>query len=179
MRSYLKKGYGALTSREFIIFLIGGGSAFLIDFTLLKFQTHILHFNLDLFDFIFIPNVISTGTAILYSFFFQRLIAFKAQEGKVYNQFVKHISLHSANLVIFNTLLFGILWNLNISLTITKVLVTMVQMFWSFVAYKFFVFTKVNNVTTKWTIHSFWWTSQEAWWFELLSYLRCRANSQS
>jgi putative flippase GtrA len=145
MHRYIKKGYSVLTSREFVVFFVGGVTAFLLDFSILQFEILVLHYNATLFNFIFIPNLISTGIAIFYAFAFQKFIAFREKEGKVYEQFAKHVSLQGANLIVFNTILFGIFLSFGLSVTFSKIIVTGIQTFWSFFAYKFFVFKKKSK----------------------------------
>ena len=139
---YLKIKIIFLT-KQFRNFIIGGASAFIIDFGILNLITYGLNYRAELLGFIFIPNVISTVIPIIYSFNFQRNISFKAKEKQSKNQFLRFISVHGFNLVIFNIIIFGIILNLNFPIPIAKIIVTFLQMFSSFLLYKFFVFKTV------------------------------------
>lgn len=137
--NFLKKLF---LSKEFSNFLIGGITAFLLDFTLLTFQTYILNFKYELLGFIFIPNVISTTIALIYSFYFQKYISFKGNQAETRKQFPKFIFVSIFNLVLFGVIVFGILIDLHIPIPITKLITTGMQMCSSFLLYKFFVFKK-------------------------------------
>jgi len=131
-------------SKEFRNFIIGGGSAFIIDFSILFSLVYILQIKAELFDFIFIPNIISTSISIVYSFFFQKHISFKSSSEKAKTQFGKFILVQAFNLSVFNGILFGLLLNTHLSVAFSKILSTSVQMGFSFMMYKFFVFKKIN-----------------------------------
>jgi len=130
-------------SKEFRNFLIGGLTAFLVDFGLLAFQTYILNFKLELFGFIYVPNVISTVIALVYSFYFQKYISFKGNQQKVKTQFPKFVFVSIFNLLLFGVIVFSILMDLHIVIPIIKIITTGFQMCTSFILYKFFVFKKI------------------------------------
>lgn len=133
-----------LLSKEFRNFFIGGITAFALDFSILYFLTNILNWRAELFDLIVIPNIISASISIIYNFFFQKHIVFKGSSSKVEKQFGKFVLVQLSNLILFSGILFGLLVNLFISLLLSKVITTAVQMFYSFLLYKFFVFKKNN-----------------------------------
>lgn len=129
-------------SEEFIKFFVSGVAAFVIDFGLLWLLTHPLNFNLKLLDFIFVPNIISTSIAILCSYIFQKYFAFETKDTSVKHELGKFILVQLSNLILFNVVVFGFLLILNIPVLITKVITMGMQMIYSFVLYKFFVFKK-------------------------------------
>ncbi len=130
-------------TKEFRNFLVGGITAFLVDFGLLTFQTYILNFKLELLGFVFIPNVISTTLALIYSFYFQKYISFKGNQEATKKQFPKFVFVSIFNLVLFGVIVFAIFLDLHIPIPITKLITTGMQMCSSFILYKFFVFKKI------------------------------------
>lgn len=136
------KAKSILQSREFKMFFIGGITAFILDLAILQTQVKLLNFDLKLLGFIFVPNIISTVIAVIYSFFFQKFVAFKNNSASKKKQFAKHIVLHTFNIIIFGAFIFGLLLNMTHSSGISKIITTGIQTLWSFFAYKLFVFSK-------------------------------------
>lgn len=145
MKQHIDKVTKIVKSPEFIKFVVVGGTAFLVDFLTLNFFTVLLNFKTYLFGVLFLPNLISTGIAIIYNYFLQKNWAFKSQQ-KSYSEAVRFLAVQVFNLVIFNGIIFGIITQAGISVQITKIFVTGMQMIVSYVLYKFFVFKKPQDI---------------------------------
>ncbi len=132
-------------SKEFQKFFVVGGIAFLLDFGILTFEVYILNFQLTLFEVVFIPNVISATVAIVFGFFAQRQWAFKERnKDKAFKEMSKYILVQLFNLVVFNSIIFGIILNFGVIVPISKILVVGMQTITSYVLYKYFVFKNVK-----------------------------------
>lgn len=148
----INKLFKQFVSRQFLKFLIVGFSAFFVDVAGLNL---LLILGLD--DFllkntslskdaaIVSCSVVSTTIAITYNFTLQKLWAFESRERTNTKEFSKFIIIQVFNLVVFSTLLFGLLISLNFNPTVAKVCTTVIQMGTSFFLYKYFVFFKKNN----------------------------------
>lgn len=141
--NHVNKMKKLLLSQEFQRFFIVGVTAFLLDFGLLNFMTYILDFRVVLFDLIYLPNIISTVTAVIYGFILQKRWTFKdtsSAQSKI--QLTKYFSVHLLNLILYNSILFGILLNLGVLIPIAKIITNTLQMFSSYILFKKFVFKK-------------------------------------
>lgn len=130
-----------LLSKEFQKFFVVGILAFFIDFGLLNLQVYIFKFNLVLFGFVFVPNVISYIASITFGFFAQKLWTFGQKSKKeAAKEGGKFVIVSILNLVVYNAFFFGFLYNLGVFIPIAKIITTGTQMISSFVLYKYFVF---------------------------------------
>ncbi len=131
-------------------FLVVGFSAFLIDYGTLFILIEVFKFNLELFNFILVANIISTVIAVLFGFYFQKKWTFKTiNSEKAKMEFVLFIALQVFNILFYNALLFNIFrYNLSLDALIAKPLVVVFQTITSYMAMKFIIFktdTKVSN----------------------------------
>lgn len=145
MRKHIDTITKIIKSPEFIKFVVVGGTAFLVDFLTLNFFTVILNFKTYLFNVLFVPNLISTGIAIIYNYFLQKNWAFKSEK-KSYSEAIRFLAVQVFNLIIFNGIIFGIITQAGVSVQITKIFVTGMQLFVSYFLYKFFVFKKPKDI---------------------------------
>ncbi|SRR5260221_6718977 len=144
MAKVFQKVVSIIKSKEFQKFFIGGVSAFIIDFSILNILTYVFKLNTYLFGVIFLPNFISTTTAIIFNYFLQRTWTFKSQQKNLTQELVKFILVNVFNLIVFNGIIFGLLSQAGIPIPITKVIVTALQLIVSYTLYKFFVFKKAE-----------------------------------
>lgn len=141
----LNKIKKTLLSKEMIMFLFGGVSAFLLDFGLLSFQVYVLKFETEVLGLIFIPNIISTTIAIIYNFFIQKYLAFDSKENSRFkNELVIFAGVQIFNILFFGGLIFGAFLFFTRGLLLAKLLTTVFQMISSFFLYKFVVFKKYS-----------------------------------
>lgn len=148
MKDIISKLKGIFLSKQFTQFLIGGGTAFVIDFSILNILDSVVHLDTLITQStsipsniaIIVPNIISTFTAICYNFFYQKHFAFKGKGQESKNKILKFFAANGFNLVIFNVIGFGILTSLGIAVPIAKIIVTAMQMLSSFFLYRNFVF---------------------------------------
>ncbi len=140
----VKKIVTLLFTREIIMFFVGGISAFVLDLAILTFQTAILNFRAELFNIIFVPNIISTTIALVYSFYFQKFLTFKDNTKNQKKQLPLFFAVSIFNILMFGGLVFGFLIKLNLPIFFSKIISTTFQMCSSFLFYKFLVFKQVR-----------------------------------
>lgn len=130
--------------REQVKFLIVGFGAFLIDFAILNGLVYGLDYRDKLFDFALIANIISTITAVLFAFYFQRHWTFRASNsGAQKQEFGLFVGLQAFNVLIYSTLMFNYLINTtHILIPIAKIIVVAIQMISSYLVMKFVIFKK-------------------------------------
>lgn len=132
---------------QFIKFILVGGTAFLIDFSVNLFIVTILHLEIQTESAI--ANVISYTVALIYNYMMSSRWSFKNEDGssKEVGVMIKFIAVNLFNLVwssIAIWYLVGIITFENPALIqpFTKILVTSIMTLVSFFLYKKFVFTK-------------------------------------
>ncbi len=139
----IEKIKAKLLTREFILFFIGGVSAFLVDFGLLYLLVYILDFHPLLFGFISVSNLTSATIAVIYNFFFQRYLAFNTKDNdNARSELTKFIGVQVFTVLFFGGLIFGLFLNLGLTVLVAKVITTVFQMISSYILYKYFVFKK-------------------------------------
>lgn len=142
--SSLKKFIKLIKSREFAKFFVVGISAFVLDFLLLQFFIKLFNIpesnNLEQT----LANIGSVAISVSYNFFIQKVWAFKSKNRSV-GEAGKFISVHFFNLVVYQTIFFSVV-NFFLPSWLSKIIVTSVQIFSSFLLYKFFVFKKQDDV---------------------------------
>lgn len=147
----IHQAYFRLKDKRLFRFLIVGALAFVVDAGLLATMIYILNFNpywqtvingVELN--ISIANATSIILAYCFNFVLQRMWAFQARDQKWQQQAWKFIIV-AVIAYILNNLIFGFLVKqLFINELISKVIVTALQMIWSFIMYKLIVF-KVDH----------------------------------
>lgn len=136
---------GLIKSKEFQKFFVIGISTFILDFTLL--QIFLRAFNIPPEDHAreTVANIGSSLIAIAVNYILQRSWAFQSKNKNIVRESGKFFLVQGLNLVLFQTLLFSAV-NYLLTPGISKVIVTGIQIAFSFVMYKFFVFkTKVTT----------------------------------
>lgn len=144
-------------SKEFLRFFISGSVAFLVDFIILNLLIVIFKnnngslsfFNTQITDNtyilslpIFIPNAISTIFGIITTYSLNKYWAFKSKTNNIVKEGGRFALVLLLNYLL-NNVFFGLIReNSAISEQIIKIIVTAMQMFWTFLLYKFFVFRK-------------------------------------
>ncbi len=132
-----------LLTREFILFFVGGVSAFLLDFGLLYFLVYVLSFHPLLLGFISVSNLTSATIAVTYNFFFQRYLAFNTKgNNNAKSELTKFIGVQVFTVLFFGGLVFGLFLNIGLSVLVAKLITTVFQMISSYFLYKYFVFKK-------------------------------------
>lgn len=132
---------------QVVRFLIIGFSAFLIDYGTLNLLVKVLKFDLELFNFILVANIISTILAVLFGFYFQRKWTFKTiNSNKAKREFMLFILLQLFNIIFYNTIIFNILrTNIGLDVAIAKPIVVVFQTVTSYLAMKFIIFKQDNK----------------------------------
>ena len=141
MWEYPKKIITIFSTKEFIRFFIIGVSTFFVDFGILTFLIYTADFNPTYLGIISGANVISTFIAIILSYSFNRFWSFGATGQSVMYQGSKYIAVFTLTYIL-NNLLFGGFVSIGMIPEVAKVAVTFLQMIWSFIMYKYVVFTK-------------------------------------
>jgi len=142
MWHFSKKILKLFASKEFIKFFISGFSAFLVDTTVLLFQTMILHFTSVVAGVLVVPNLISSLLGLIVSYLLNRYWSFRAGDKSMIRQGAKFLAVSVFSYTLHN-ILFG-LFNVQLGLEdfVAKVAVLMLQMIWNYLLYKFVVFNK-------------------------------------
>lgn len=134
-------------TKQFARFFVVGFSAFLIDAGLLSFQVFVLEFNpfiefrlLGLLVSISIANAFSVLVALFVSFWLQRMWTFKSTNNNIAREGGRFAAV-TASTYILNNLVYGFfVVSIGLHELVAKVLVTGLQMVWSFTLYKLVVF---------------------------------------
>lgn len=143
LKKFFTLGLKVIKSKEFIRFFIIGISTFILDFTLLQIFLRV--FGVPAEDHLkeTIVNIGSSIIAIIVNYILQRTWAFESKTKNIVKESGKFFLVQGLNLIIFQTLLFSLV-NYFLTPGISKVFVTGVQIAFSFVMYKFFVFKPKN-----------------------------------
>ncbi len=130
-------------NKEIVRFVVVGFSAFIIDFGILNTLVFVFDFRAQLFNFILLANVISTVSAVLFAFYFQKKWTFRIIDSqKAKTEFFLFVGLQLFNILFYSTLLFNLLVNaFDVPIPVAKILVVGGQTVTSYVAMKYFIFT--------------------------------------
>jgi len=119
---------------QFIRYLIIGGISFIIDFTL---------FNFFVFGLSIEPlpaNMTSIAISVLFNFIMSNYWTFKAGGNSKRKKIVKYLSIIALNYLINNTILYLLITYTSLHVAVIKIMVTILQISWTFMLYKVWVF---------------------------------------
>ncbi len=119
---------------QFIRYLIIGTISFLIDFSL---------FNLFVVAFEIQPlpaNMTSIAISVIFNFLLSNYWTFKAGNHTDKNKIAKYLVIVVFNYIVNNLILYFLTSNLALNPILSKILVTILQISWTFFLYKIWVF---------------------------------------
>jgi len=157
MQKKIKILISRFRTKEFLRFFVSGSTAFLVDFVILNLLILAFNFNNNVLYIlgikinitvkiigiaIFIPNVISTIFGIITTFSLNKYWTFKSKINTIFSETWRFGLVLIFNYIL-NNILFGLIrQNFYLSDQVIKIVVTGMQMFWTFLLYKFVVFRK-------------------------------------
>jgi putative flippase GtrA len=146
----IKKLIKLYLTPQFLKFFISGSTAFLSDFLTLNFLSYILNVKTYLSFGIFsisVANLISTIVGTFVTYTLNKYWSFKSTEKKDRkSEVAKFLTVIALNYIISNILFGFIAVDFHVPEPITKIIVTGLQMIWTFLLYKFFVFKPAKKV---------------------------------
>lgn len=133
LKNFLKK------KRRFILYCIGGGTAFLIDFGFLYFFTEKVQL------WYILSATLSFAISVVYNYFWQSFFTFKSEGQRGRREFVLFVSAQIIGLIINNTILYISVEWLVLYYLIAKGIAAVVVLFWNFWINKALIFNEKSN----------------------------------
>src|SRR4030095_1383088 len=132
---------GYLYRHPFVRYLFVGGTTFIIDFSLLFFLHEIAHINLA------VATSIAYWTSIAYNFTLNRWWTFSASENrKLHEHATTYLVLLGFNYIF--TVIFVSLVSQHIYFATAKIIAVGIQISWTYLIYKNFIFVKTAHEST-------------------------------
>lgn len=122
-----------LYEHSFVRYVAIGGTTFAIDFMLLVGLHGMLNLNL------FIATTVAYWTSIAFNFLANRFWTFGATETHIMKHLTAYLILLAVN-YLFTVLFLTVATHLGMHYTVAKILAVLIQISWTYVAYKKFVF---------------------------------------
>ena len=119
---------------QFALYSVGGGLAFIVDFSLLYVLTE--HFGF----WYMASNAVSVTAAIVVNYCWQRLVTFKSTDRGIAKQFSKFVVISLVGLGLNMILLYLLVAFVGLWYLLAKVIVTIMVWFWNFFGNKYFTF---------------------------------------
>ncbi|HPA25358.1 MAG TPA: GtrA family protein [bacterium] len=133
---FLKLFWQHLTEkiRQFFIYCVGGGLAFIIDILGLYLLTEYLHV------WYLFSATMSFILAAIFNYLFQRFITFQSTDKNITRQFIFFVIIAVIGLLINNTLLYLLVELAGVWYIFAKTLAAAIVLVWNFIANKKFTF---------------------------------------